>query len=65
MLVSARAVQGMFGALLAPAALSLLTTTFPRSDERSRAFGIYGAIPSISAAAIPVASCRRRSAAWC
>jgi MFS family permease len=44
MLATARAVQGLFGALLAPAALSLLTTTFTESRERARAFGIYGAI---------------------
>jgi EmrB/QacA subfamily drug resistance transporter len=43
-LVAARALQGAFGALLAPAALSLLTTTFTNPDERGRAFGIYGAI---------------------
>src|SRR5579864_8395135 len=44
MLVAARAVQGAFGALLAPAALSLLTTTFTDPGERAKAFGIYGAI---------------------
>ena len=44
MLIAARAVQGAFGALLAPAALSLLTTTFTDSNERAKAFGIYGAI---------------------
>ncbi|MFD5146265.1 MFS transporter [Streptomyces sp. NPDC058401] len=44
MLVSARALQGVFGALLAPAALSLLTTTFTDPRERAKAFGIYGAI---------------------
>jgi EmrB/QacA subfamily drug resistance transporter len=44
MLVAARAVQGAFGALLAPAALSLLTTTFTEAGERAKAFGIYGAI---------------------
>jgi EmrB/QacA subfamily drug resistance transporter len=44
MLVTARAVQGAFGALLAPAALSLLTTTFTDAKERAKAFGIYGAI---------------------
>jgi EmrB/QacA subfamily drug resistance transporter len=43
-LVGARAVQGAFGALLAPAALSLLTTTFTDAKERARAFGLYGAI---------------------
>ncbi|MGZ8178678.1 MFS transporter [Williamsia sp. SKLECPSW1] len=44
MLVMARAGQGVFGALLAPAALSLLTTTFTDPEERGRAFGIFGAI---------------------
>jgi EmrB/QacA subfamily drug resistance transporter len=44
MLVGARAVQGAFGALLAPAALSLLTTTFTDLRERGKAFGIYGAV---------------------
>ncbi|WP_329271939.1 MFS transporter [Streptomyces pseudovenezuelae] len=43
-LVTARAGQGLFGALLAPAALSLLTTTFTHPKERARAFSIYGAI---------------------
>jgi EmrB/QacA subfamily drug resistance transporter len=44
MLFSARALQGAFGALMAPAALSLLTVTFTESKERARAFGVYGAI---------------------
>jgi EmrB/QacA subfamily drug resistance transporter len=44
MLVTARAVQGVFGALLAPAALSLLLTTFTDLKERNKAFGIFGAI---------------------
>jgi EmrB/QacA subfamily drug resistance transporter len=44
MLFSARALQGAFGALMAPAALSLLTVTFTEAKERSRAFGVYGAI---------------------
>jgi EmrB/QacA subfamily drug resistance transporter len=43
-LVSARAVQGVFAAMLAPAALSLLTTTFTDPAERAKAFGVYGAI---------------------
>src|SRR3954454_599754 len=43
-LVAARAVQGMFAALLAPAALSLVSTTFTDPAERGKAFGIYGAI---------------------
>ncbi|GCB43851.1 transmembrane efflux protein [Streptomyces sp. NL15-2K] len=50
MLVVARAVQGLFGALLAPAALSLLTTTFTETKERARAFGIFGAIAGSGAA---------------
>ncbi|MEQ0563739.1 MFS transporter [Amycolatopsis sp. NEAU-NG30] len=44
MLLVARAAQGVFGALLAPAALSLLTTTFTDPKERGRAFGVFGAI---------------------
>lgn len=44
MLVTARAGQGLFGALLAPAALSLLATTFVNPAERAKAFGIFGAI---------------------
>ncbi|MGC0362654.1 EmrB/QacA subfamily drug resistance transporter [Rhodococcus sp. 27YEA15] len=44
MLVAARAGQGVFGALLAPAALSLLATTFTKPDERAKAFGIFGAV---------------------
>jgi EmrB/QacA subfamily drug resistance transporter len=43
-LVAARALQGGFGALLAPSALSILTTTFSDPGERGKAFGIYGAI---------------------
>jgi len=44
MLVTARVCQGVFGALLSPAGLSLLTTTFPDKKDRGVAFGIYGAI---------------------
>src|ERR1700689_2665479 len=44
MLVAARACQGAFGALLAPAALSLLTTTFAGTRDRGKAFGVFGAI---------------------
>jgi EmrB/QacA subfamily drug resistance transporter len=44
MLLAARALQGAFGAALAPAALALLTTTFTEPRERSKAFGIFGAI---------------------
>ncbi|MER7754246.1 MFS transporter [Kitasatospora sp. NPDC097643] len=44
MLLGARALQGVFGALLAPAALSLIAVTFTEAKERAKAFGIYGAI---------------------
>jgi EmrB/QacA subfamily drug resistance transporter len=44
MLVTARASQGVFGAILAPAALSLLATTFTDPKERGKAFGIYGSV---------------------
>ncbi len=44
LLVGARALQGAFAALLAPAALSLLATTFTDPSERGKAFGVYGAI---------------------
>ena len=44
MLITARACQGAFAALLVPSALSLLTTTFTEQNDRSKAFGIYGAI---------------------
>jgi EmrB/QacA subfamily drug resistance transporter len=48
-LIAARAVQGIFAALLAPAALSLLTTTFTDPQERGKAFGIFGAIAGAGA----------------
>jgi EmrB/QacA subfamily drug resistance transporter len=44
MLVVARAAQGVFGALLAPAALATLSTTFTDGPDRAKAFGIYSAI---------------------
>jgi EmrB/QacA subfamily drug resistance transporter len=50
MLLGARALQGAFGALLAPAALSLLAVTFTVPGERAKAFGIYGAIAGGGAA---------------
>jgi EmrB/QacA subfamily drug resistance transporter len=49
MLIAARAVQGMFAALLAPAILSLLTTTFTEPADRAKAFGIFGAIAGAGA----------------
>src|ERR1700685_2653582 len=50
MLVTARACQGAFGAILVPSALSLLTTTFTEPGERGKAFGIYGAIAAAGSA---------------
>ena len=44
MLVAARALQGVFAAVLAPTALSTLAVMFTAPHERARAFGIYGAI---------------------
>lgn len=43
-LVTARALQGIFAALVAPAALALLTTTFPDGRDRTRAFGVFAAL---------------------
>jgi MFS family permease len=50
MLFGARALQGIFGALLAPAALSLISITFTDSKERAKAFGVYGALSGVGAA---------------
>src|SRR5204862_4490728 len=49
-LVAARGLQGAFAALLAPAALSLLTTTFTIPEERNKAFGVFGVIAGSGAA---------------
>lgn len=50
MLFAARALQGVFAAMLAPAALSLITVTFTDSRERAKAFGVFGAISGGGAA---------------
>ncbi len=50
MLFGARALQGAFAAVMAPASLSLLTVTFTEAKERARAFGVYGAISGGGAA---------------
>ena len=49
-LVGARGLQGAFAALLAPATLSLLTTTFTIPEERNRAFSVFGVIGASGAA---------------
>ncbi|MBE8474289.1 DHA2 family efflux MFS transporter permease subunit [Streptomyces justiciae] len=50
MLFGARALQGVFAALLAPSALSLLATTFTDPKDRGKAFGVFGAIVGAGAA---------------
>ena len=49
-LFAARGLQGVFGALLAPAALSLLSVTFTDAKERAKAFAVYGALSGVGAA---------------
>jgi EmrB/QacA subfamily drug resistance transporter len=51
MLIAARAVQGLGGAILSPAALSIVTTTFAEGGERNRALGIWGAVAGSGGAA--------------
>src|SRR3954447_17949567 len=43
-LITARAFQGLGGAILSPAALSLVAVTFTRDEERNKAMGIWGAV---------------------
>jgi EmrB/QacA subfamily drug resistance transporter len=43
-LIAARALQGLGGALVSPAALSILTTTFAEGAERNKAMGVWGAV---------------------
>jgi len=50
MLFGARALQGAFAAVMAPAALSIITVTFTEAKERARAFGVYGAVAGAGAA---------------
>ncbi len=50
LLFAARALQGLCAAVLAPAALSLITVTFTEEKERARAFGVYGGISGGGAA---------------
>lgn len=49
-LIGARALQGLFAALLAPAALALLTVSFPGGKDRGTAFAIFGSISGVGAA---------------
>ncbi|MGO9791417.1 MAG: MFS transporter [Solirubrobacteraceae bacterium] len=50
-LIAARAAQGLGGAVIAPASLSILTTTFTEPAERNRAVGIWGAMGGAGGAA--------------
>jgi EmrB/QacA subfamily drug resistance transporter len=47
LLIMARVIQGAGAAIVAPAALSLITTGFPEGPERTRAIGLYGSIASV------------------
>ena len=47
LLIAARVIQGAGAAIVAPAALSLITTGFPEGPQRTRAIGLYGAISSV------------------
>ena len=51
MLIAARVIQGFAGALVSPAALSLLTTTFKEGRERNRALGMWSAMAAGGASA--------------
>jgi EmrB/QacA subfamily drug resistance transporter len=50
MLIVARAAQGLFGALLAPAAIAMIAVTFTDPNERAKAFGVFGAIGAAAGA---------------
>src|SRR5256886_6662034 len=50
-LIGARAVQGLGAAIISPAALSIVTTTFTEGAERNKALGIWGALGGSGAAA--------------
>jgi EmrB/QacA subfamily drug resistance transporter len=51
MLIAGRALQGLGGALVSPAAMSIITTTFTDNAERTRALGVWSAIAAGGAAA--------------
>lgn len=55
-LIAARGLQGLGGALIAPAALSLLAVTFPEGRQRNRALGIFAAVGGAAASLGVVAS---------
>ena len=66
-LIAARAVQGVGAAIISPAALSIVTTTFTEGAERNKALGIWGALGGSGAAAVtatapPRTACRSLTA---
>src|SRR3954452_12799586 len=50
-LIAARGAQGLGGAIVAPATLSILTTTFTEGPERNRALSLWGAMGGVGGAA--------------
>jgi EmrB/QacA subfamily drug resistance transporter len=50
-LIAARAVQGLGAAIISPAALSIVTTTFSEGAERNKALGVWGAVAGAGGAA--------------
>ena len=60
-LIAARAVQGLGAAIISPAALSMVTTTFAEGAERNRALGVWGAVAGSGGAA----GVLRGRARWC
>jgi MFS family permease len=66
LLLAARALQGAFGALLAPSALSLVAVCFRAPEERARAFGVYGAVAACGGAlGLVLGGLLTRYADWC
>jgi EmrB/QacA subfamily drug resistance transporter len=64
-LIAARAVQGLGAAILSPAALSIVTTTFTEGRERNRALGVWGAVAgSGGAAGVLLGGILTQSAGW-
>jgi EmrB/QacA subfamily drug resistance transporter len=64
LLIASRAVQGLGAALLAPAGLSLLVTSWPEGQQRSQALGVYGAVASAGFAAGAVIGGLLVAASW-
>src|SRR3989440_4954027 len=64
-LIAARSVQGLGAAILSPAALSIITTTFADGAERNKALGVWGAVAgSGGAAGVLLGGVLTQSAGW-